>query len=720
MLKQPHFLLAIVFLFAPLLLIAADDDTRPVTNKAKLEQLSQSLAERLTSGRTQQYYNLLKSNYEPQVRLNNNRDIQLIYIRENGHPVYYATDNLNAARTISTDDVWPGGGHGFTLSGAGTAQGELGIWDGGAVLVSHQEFGGRVAQVDAPSSTHYHATHVAGTMIAGGVEANARGMSSEAYLNAYDWDSDNAEMAAAAANGMNVSNHSYGSIAGWRYDDGSWYWWGDVNVSTTEDYGFGFYGSQSQAWDEIAYNAPYYTICKSAGNDRDDDGPGPNGWHYAWIADNWVWNNTTRDPDGGTNHYDCIPWYSNAKNIITVGAVLDYPNGYNGPGSVDITSYSGWGPTDDGRIKPDIVANGSSLYSCTDAGVASYITIGGTSMSSPNLSGSLNLLYRHYEATHNDETPLSSTMKALVIHTADESGYNPGPDYRYGWGMMNTLKAANLVTADMTETGLITEASLSDGESDEYLVDSDGAAPLRATIVWTDPPGTPPPPSLNPSTPMLVNDLDIRLEHVQTSTIYHPYVMDPSVSKTEAFVGDNIVDNVEQIHIDSPPAGDYRLTVTHKGTLASEQWYSLIITSEEIKCFDSDNDGYGNPESPDNSCPIDNCPEIYNPDQDDHDADGIGTLCDNCPDNYNPGQEDSDFDSIGDACDYVCGNVDNDEDGLVNILDVVYLLNYIYKDGPEPFYMASADVKYDELINILDVVHLINYIYKDGPNPECE
>ena len=127
--------------------------------------------------------------------------------------------------------------------------------------------------------------------------------------------------------------------------------------------------------------------------------------------------------------------------------------------------------------------------------------------------------------------------------------------------------------------------------------------------------------------------------------------------------------------------------------------------------LNSDGDSYGD------LC--DNCPDTDNPDQADTDEDMIGDLCDNCPDDFNPGQEDSNQNDIGDACDYVCGNVDNDIDGLVNILDVVYLLNYIYKDGPQPDYLESGDVKYDELINILDVVHLINYIYKDGSEPEC-
>jgi len=286
---------------------------------------------------------------------------------------------------------------------------------------------------------------------------------------------------------------------------------------------------------------------------------------------------------------------------------------------------------------------------------------------------------------------------------------------------MNTLKAANLITADMTETEIITEGLLLNGESATYLISSDGTEPIRATIVWTDPPGTPPPPSLNPITPMLVNDLDIRLEHIQTSTIFQPYVMDPSVSKTEAFVGDNIVDNVEQIYIETPPAGDYQLTLSHKSTLTdAEQWYSLIITTGTPTCYDSDNDGYGNPGYPDNSCLADNCPEIYNPDQDDSDADGVGTLCDNCPDKFNPGQEDIDFDEIGDVCDYICGDIDNDVNHFITILDVVYLINYLYKDGPDPFYIQSADVNFDEIISILDAVYLINSIYKDGPDPACE
>ncbi|MCP4703777.1 MAG: S8 family serine peptidase, partial [candidate division Zixibacteria bacterium] len=350
----------------------------------------------------------------------------------------------------------------------------------------------------------------------------------------------------------------------------------------------------------------------------------------------------------------------------------------------------------------------------------SYTYMGGTSMSSPNVSGSLNLLVRYYESTHNDESPLSSTTKAIALHTTDEAGPDPGPDYMFGWGLMNTTRAATLIASDLPYPERIVESSLLDGESDTYDFSSDGVDPVRVTIVWTEPPGTPPPPSLNPTTPMLINDIDIRLEHIQSATTYYPYIMNPSSPSDAATTGDNYLDNVEQIYIESPPAGDYQVTVSHKGTLASEQWYSIIITNELLICVDQDSDGYGDPDNPGNRCPDDNCPEIYNPEQNDPDADDIGSLCDNCPDNFNPGQEDLDFDEIGDACDYICGNVDDDINDNIDILDIVFLVNFVYKNGDDPVYMASANISFDLNIDILDIVHLINFVYKDGADPECE
>ncbi len=133
--------------------------------------------------------------------------------------------------------------------------------------------------------------------------------------------------------------------------------------------------------------------------------------------------------------------------------------------------------------------------------------------------------------------------------------------------------------------------------------------------------------------------------------------------------------------------------------------------------FDSDNDEFGDQGHPENECTVDNCPDTYNPNQVDADEDGIGDVCDNCLTLANSDQADTDGDGIGDACDWICGDVDGDE--LVNILDIVYLINYKYKGGPAPDPEESGDVDGTPPVNILDVVYLINYKYKQGPDPVC-
>jgi len=561
--------------------LEAEPEFRPQTNMSALDGLADRFRAELEAGRGPQYDALLQSTESPQKELNESPDIELMYVDEQGRPRFYTLFNIDAARTVSTDKVWPGGGYGYSLSGSGTALGELGEWDGGGVLLTHQEFGGRVTQMDSPASTHYHSTHVAGTLVAGGVVANAKGMSYEANLAAYDWDSDRSEMATAAASGMQVSNHSYGYAGGWYWAGSYWIWYGDISISTTEDFWFGFYDYTEQNLDQIAYDAPYYTPVWAAGNERNDYGPAPGGGHYVWDpwAGEWIWSTDTRDPDGGADGYDCLIGHPIAKNVLSIGAVNDISGGYSVPGDVVMSAFSSWGPTDDGRIKPDVVANGVGLYSCDDAGNTSYLTIGGTSMASPNAAGSVNLLVEHYEDTHGAD-PLSSTMKAVVVQTADEAGPNPGPDYMFGWGLMNTLSAADLISEDASDPSLIVEDDLADGDTDTYYLASDGTSPLRLTVAWTDIPGNPAPQSLNPPDLMLVNDLDLRVEHLDTSTTYYPYVMNPAVPGDAATTGDNVRDNVEQIHLASPATGVYMVTVSHKGTLPGPQWYSLVASEK--------------------------------------------------------------------------------------------------------------------------------------------
>jgi PKD repeat protein len=505
---------------------------------------------------------------------------QAMYVSPTGQIIYNTTYNIGAGRTLSTNKVWPGGTLGTSLTGANMPN-RLGIWDGGAVRVTHQELTGRATQTDGSTQLSDHATHVAGTMIASGVDANSKGMAYQATLKAYDWNSDNFEMTQAAAAGMLISNHSYGSISGWYYDQGQsrWEWYGDRFISTVEDYKFGWYNDQAQEWDQIAFDYPNYLICKAAGNDRGDNLSGTTTWYH---SDGTLGSGTAPLKDGGAAGYDCVSTYSTAKNVLTVGAVNkiggNTGNGWTQASDVVMSSFSGWGPTDDGRIKPDIVAPGVSIKSSYSTADNAYATIQGTSMATPAASGSLLLVQQHYFA-RKGKYMRAASLKGLVIHTADEAGTSAGPDYRFGWGLMNTASAVKSIN----DSGInkLEERILTSNTPQSIQFSADAGKPLKVTISWTDRPGTPVTSALlDNTTRMLVNDLDIRLTRNSDNTVFMPYILDPANPANAASTGDNIRDNVEMIFIAAPTAGNYTLTISNKGTLVGgNQAYSLLISN---------------------------------------------------------------------------------------------------------------------------------------------
>jgi len=504
---------------------------------------------------------------------------EIAFLNEWGMPIYRTTTNTDAAISTQTDLVHSGGGAGYDLNGENMTVGE---WDVGGVLTTHEILTGRVMQRDTPGATNNHATHVAGTLIGDeGGNASARGMAPAATLDAYDSNSDNEEMILAAAEGLLISNHSYGFITGWGFGSWSgfntWHWWGDVNLSTTEDRNFGMYSRNS--WDEIAFDAPFYLIVKSAGNDR-SEGPGPGTFHRYWEpGTGWTNSTATRDKDGGADEYDCISFYGISKNILSIGAVNDVLN-YNGPGDVNMSSFSGWGPADDGRIKPDLVGNGVGLFSSLVDSNSSYGSYSGTSMSSPNVAGSLLLLQQLYMELNNDEVMRSATLKGLAIHTARPTGDGPAPDYRYGWGLLSTRDAADLISDASLNDSLMMELALQNGSTESYTYISDGTEPIKVTICWTDPPGTTKS-GLNNREPALINDLDLRIEH--DGTTYEPYVLDVENPTAAATNGDDTVNNVEQIYIEDPMPGEYVVTLSHKGSILDSQNVSMITSGFDLQ-----------------------------------------------------------------------------------------------------------------------------------------
>jgi hypothetical protein len=506
---------------------------------------------------------------------------------KDGRPKYYVTYNIIAAQTTSTDDVW--GYSGFNLDGTLI---DVGLWDEGSVYVDHNSFregtcGQRHAYfIDSTGSTvSNHSTHVAGTIIADNDDYSAKGMANESVLYSRDWNWDVLEMTNAAAgidpnlsSPLIISNHSYGNNPGWQWADlrnvgtDAWYW--TANNSDLEDPSFGDYTDESFNYDQIAFNAPYYSIVWAAGNDR-GEGPEAFGQHWVWDGDSWVSSTTYHPKDGGDDGFDCVPPEGVTKNIITVGAIDDITYGYQIPSDVQQinTSFSDWGPTKDGRIKPDIVANGDALYSTLPNNTFGYLS--GTSMAAPNVTGAISLLLQHYKNTHNNTLPLSSTLKAIVIHTADERGGNVGPDYKYGWGLLNTYKAAQLISQDEGDQKVIQELSIGIFDYQTVTINdlySDGTQPIKITLAWTDKP------PLSPSFgPILMRDLDVRL--YKDGVQYKPWKLDPANPNSAATTGDDSKNNVEQIFLQTPAEGYYTVVISHKGLLdANSATFSIVLS----------------------------------------------------------------------------------------------------------------------------------------------
>ena len=501
-----------------------------------------------------------------------------------GMPLYKITENNTiSAATINTNKLYTGGSLGLNLSGSTLPNDKVAIWDGGAVLTTHTEFqNNRVEVKDGVTTTSAHATHVAGTIAAKGVYVNAKGMAfGLPKLLSFDFNNDNSEMSNYAAS-LLLSNHSYGTIAGW-YENTSaipnrWEFRGQAGAN--EDYKFGYYDSDAKEWDRICYNAPYYLPVKSGGNYRSSNGPAIGETYYRFNANGALVNAGPR-PAGiySNDGYDILGTYAVAKNIMTVAAVNPLPFGTVTPSDITISSFSAWGPTDDGRIKPDISADGVDVTSTTNtAGGLSYTTYSGTSMSAPSVTGSLALLQELHQQKNNTFMT-AAALKGLVIATASEAGTNPGPDYIYGWGLMNTENAAKAILNNSTKS-VIAEKSMAQGGTETFNVVASGEGPLIATICWTDPEidVIPVANALNNPTLRLVNDLDMRA--TDGSSTYMPWILNPATPSAAATKGDNFRDNVEQIFIENAvPGKTYTFTIKHKGTLQrGAQAYAVIIT----------------------------------------------------------------------------------------------------------------------------------------------
>ncbi len=497
-----------------------------------------------------------------------------------GNPVYFIQTNERSAKTISADKLKPGGEYRSNLTGKGI---EIGVWDGGIIFDEHDFFQNRVKNEDR-GDISAHTTHVSGTLAGDSNNDIYDGLALEARLKGYIWDDVENEILEAAEEGMLLSNHSWTVLSGWNYDATrlKWVWGGEIDQ--TEDYKFGYYSQFAQSLDAVAHTAPYHLMVRSAGNDRAEEGPAPGESYY--INDELY--TEPRESDGGTDGYDCIPSIGISKNILTVGAIFDIPNGYKQASDAIMTDFSAWGPTDDGRIKPDVVASGSSVFSSyynrSQPGKTNLVaSLTGTSMSTPAVTGSLALLQEHYEQLSKGSYLTAASLKALIIHTADEVGPAEGPDYQFGWGLVNALSAVQ--TLDEVSEGVksrLFESQLANKDSFQLSFYAPGGSNLHATLCWTDLPGVPISGTsnlLNNRKAMLVHDLDLRLVHLESGESYFPYTLNPDDPSAPPLKKDNQVDNVERIFIPDPSPGIYELRIYHKGSLVeSHQDFSVFLS----------------------------------------------------------------------------------------------------------------------------------------------
>ena len=464
------------------------------------------------------------------------------WIQEVAPPMTVNNDGSRIAVGANTTQLSP-----YRLNGSGVVIGE---WDGGWADWTHNDLSPRVTVGD-PASPIYpncttcavrnHATHVAGTAMGDGTNSAGllMGMAALSGIVTYEWPYTINELDIETNDA--IVNHSA------VISTNSWGWL----IEDPDCYLHGYYGSWSQNYDGIVngkLGSPI-TIIFAAGNEENDGDCPPYPWDQI-------------SGPGGT-----------AKNTIVVGATYSDTNGH--------TCFSSRGPTDDGRIKPDVCAPGDEKYCLYIPAIKStlpgnaYGEMAGTSMSAPAVAGCAALLYQDYRNTHGGADPTPATVKALLMHTAEDLG-NMGPDYTYGWGLINVTAAADVIRADNNPNMTIFQNEVNNGDAVATWINvTPITTKLMATLVWTDEPGAP------AAAVELVNDLDLGVTN-DTAT-FHPWILDPDNPANPATTGIDNINNVEQVVINEPAPGTYTILVNGTGIPYGPQPFTLIVTVEEAE-----------------------------------------------------------------------------------------------------------------------------------------
>jgi PKD repeat protein len=240
-----------------------------------------------------------------------------------------------------------------------------------------------------------------------------------------------------------------------------------------------------------------------------------------------------------------------------------------------IDTTSSRGPTTDGRIKPDIAANGRNQLS-TDIN-NTYQIGGGTSAASPSVAGCLTQLYHAYKTLNNNTNAEGALLKAVILNTANDLGPK-GPDYRFGWGIINSYRALKMLEDKRYESGKIDQ-----GENKKHVLSIPaGTKQVRVMLYWADPSA-----AVNAKT-ALISDLDLLVKD-PSGVVNLPYILssaaDAKLLSQPATRGADHLNNMEQVYFENPAAGDYEISVKGFNVPVGIQKYFLTyeIIGEDFR-----------------------------------------------------------------------------------------------------------------------------------------
>lgn len=230
-----------------------------------------------------------------------------------------------------------------------------------------------------------------------------------------------------------------------------------------------------------------------------------------------------------------------------------------------IRASSSRGPASDGRIKPDISAHGHNQLS-TDPN-NTYAPGGGTSAAAPGICGVMAQLHHAYQVLNGGNTAPSALLKATMLVTANDLG-NDGPDFIFGWGKVNALRAAKL----LEDRRHFTDSIAQNGSNTHNITIPAGVKRARIMIYWADPAASP------SAATALVNDIDATV--VNGGTTHQPWLLNSAPNAATlalpAGKGADHLNNVEEIAIDNPTAGTYVLNVAGTTIPMGNQQYYVV------------------------------------------------------------------------------------------------------------------------------------------------